>query len=224
MKSHLKAFNVPNTWKEVGDKSTTFLVRPNSGAHTLDLGMPLSIVLKKLGYTVTTREVKKALNTQNILVDGSRKKEAAHSFGFMDVLTIEPTDEHYRCLFDENGQLIFAPIKKENSKKKISKIIGKTVLRKGKLQLNLNDGRNLLVDKQYNIGDSIVLSVPDQKVLDVLPLKEGASVYLIGGKHVGDTGKVEKIQGEMIAYKSKENQTIQTLKKYAFAFDEKLVR
>ena len=41
-------------------------------------------------------------------------------------------------------------------------------------------------------------------------------IYLIGGKHIGDMGKVEDVHGDKIRYKSRKGDVYETLKEYAF--------
>ena len=64
----------------------------------------------------------------------------------------------------------------------------------GQTQLNLHDGRNILIKdpNKYNTGDTLKLSLPDQKVLDHISFEEGATAYLIGGSHVGELSHIKQ--------------------------------
>ncbi len=221
-KRHSKRSSVPKTWTGIMKKEEKYILRASPGPHKKELAMPLEIVLKTLGFAQTKRETKKILNTKNIFVDGRKIKSQKFPVGLFDVLTIQETGENFRCLLGENGQLLFKPIKKENSKLKASKVIGKTVIKGGKLQINLSDARNIITEKtQSKVGDTLLIEVPEQKIIKNLPLEKGAKVLLIGGKHSGDRGVVEKIEGERLVYKNKES--IITLKEYAFVMPEELV-
>ena len=69
----------------------------------------------------------------------------------------------------------------------------KTKVAGGKLQINLHDGRNILIDKnEYKTGDVLKISVPDQKIEDVYELKAGATVLIFRGQHAGKTAVVEE--------------------------------
>lgn len=218
-KRHSKRSNVPKTWAGILKKEEKYILNSSPGPHKKELSMPLEIVLKSLGFAKTKREAKNILNTKNVLVDGRRIKASKFPLGLFDVLTIQETGENFRCLLGENGQLTFKEIKKENAKLKASKVIGKTVITGGKVQLNLSDSRNILSDKiQSKVGDTLLIEVPEQKVSKSLALEKGAKILLIGGKHSGDKGVVEKIEGENLVYKNKES--IITLKEYAFVLPE----
>jgi ribosomal protein S4E len=66
-----------------------------------------------------------------------------------------------------------------------------------KIQLNLNDGRNILADCKCKVNDSVILDLEKKKVLKVLELKDGANALVMEGKHIGEKGKINKIQSEM---------------------------
>jgi len=215
-KNHLKRVCSPRTWK-IKRKASTFITRPMPGAHPLLMGMPLNLIVRDmLNLAHTTREVKKILQERNVLVDGIRRKNARLMVGLMDVVSFPDIKKQFRILFSRKGYLQPVEIDKEESNLKPSKIIGKRRYR-GKYQISLDDGKNLLVDKNsYKRGDTVVLDIPKQQIKEHLPLERNMHIYLIGGKHIGDSGVVQDIQGEKIRYKSNKGDVYETLKEYAF--------
>lgn len=215
MRSHIKRLVVPKSWTLL-KKERKFVVRPRPGAHPAKLSMPISLLLKKKAYASTTSEVKKILNTKEILVDGRRVKEYKFPVGLMDVVTIKETGDILRIVLDEKGRLAMIATDKEDAGLKISKIKDKKVLKKGKMQLNLSDNRNILVEKgDYHVGDSLLITLPFQEIKQHFKLEPGALIYLIGGKHIGSKGIVESIDKDKLAY-TYANKTCLSLKKYAF--------
>ena len=101
-----------------------------------------------------------------------------------DVLSLG--DDHYRCVLDHRGRLRYRAISAEEAAWKICRIEGKTTIKGGKTQLNLHDGRNIIVDdaQAYSTGDSLKLGLPEQNVLEHIRFGEGTRCYLIGGGHV----------------------------------------
>ena len=86
--SHLKRLNMPRSWP-LSRKTTTWIVRPLPGGHSLDMGMPLGPILRDvLGVAQTMREVRVILSTGQIKVDGRVVKETRRIVGLMDVLTV----------------------------------------------------------------------------------------------------------------------------------------
>lgn len=214
--NHLKRLAVPRTWK-LERKKNRYITRAYPGAHPSEHSMALSVVMRNLIKCVKTRkEVKYALATTEILIDGSRVHDDKVPLGVMDVITFNQSEQSYRVVLDALGHIRTIEIKGNEVSKKPSKITGKTILKGKKTQLNLSDGRNVLVDKDpYKVGDTIVLNLPDQKILEHFPLTKGACVYLMGGNHIGAVCELEDIFGEKIMVKTGK-ESFETNKEYAF--------
>ncbi|MAF35164.1 30S ribosomal protein S4e [Candidatus Woesearchaeota archaeon] len=205
--SHLKRHAAPTTWT-VNRKETSFMTSMNPGPHKKEHAMPLSIWMRTLGAASTAREVKKVLG--EVTVDGRKVNHVRFPVGFQDILTIGK--ESYQITFKQ-GKL---EAEKTTAKEKTASIKGKTKI-KGKTQLNMSDGRNILVEKdEYKVGDSLVLSVPDQKIVKHVKLAPGVKIVLIGGKHAGTEGVMKEIKGNTITYEAG-GKAETTLKKYAYA-------
>ena len=84
--------------------------------------------------------------------------------------------------------------------------LGKKILKGKKVQLNLYDGRNYLSDLKCKINDTVIINLEKNKIEKCLELKEKANAIVIGGKHSGKQGKIEKLIPEMkmIELKTKE--------------------
>ena len=77
---------------------------------------------------------------------------------------------------------------------KLARIMNKTIVKGGMMQLNLHDGRNILVGKdEYRTGDVLKISLPDQKIVEKLPMKEESLAVLTGGAHIGTVCRIKKI-------------------------------
>lgn len=215
MTNHLKKSASPKTWlarKGLG----RFVVRPNPGAHSFSKGVPLGSVLRDyLEIASTMGEIKKILNNNDILVDGKRRKDHEFVVGLFDVIQLPLTKKSYRMILDQKGRLTPISIDQKEIDFKPGKITGKKVLPKGKIQFNLHDGKSLIGDFNAKIGDSLIISLPDLKVKEVLPLKEGVSIYLLEGKHAGDLGHFKKLVGAGAVY-LKDGNEIETAKEYLF--------
>ncbi|MBI2657857.1 30S ribosomal protein S4e [Candidatus Woesearchaeota archaeon] len=215
-KDHLKRLAAPKTWN-VRRKGIKFITKPVPGPHSIEKGIPLSALLKEvLDYAATTREVKKILHTSEIKIDGKPRKDFRFPIGVFDTLEFKGTNEFFRIIMDKKGKVGLIKIGREEASLKPCKIIGKRLVR-GKTQLNLYDGKNILVDKDgYKVGDTVLLSLPDQKISKHFKLGKKSAIFLTGGKHIGETGKVEDIAESRIIYKNKDGELVETLKDYAF--------
>lgn len=185
---HQKRLSAPKTIK-VPRKVRKWLTFPSPGPHDKN-SVPLVIVVRDLlGIADTGKEARKAITSGEILVDGVPRKDHRFPLGLFDVVSVPSMETSYRILFDEQGRYI--PKEVEDGKLKIYKITGKTVVRGGKEQLNLFDGSNFIASG-YNVKDSILLEVPEKKIVDHLKFEEGALVMITGGVHAGEMGKLKK--------------------------------
>src|SRR3989344_2162172 len=212
MSRHLKAYAIPKSWTLL-KKVNKWTSRPLPGAHPFEFAMPISLLLRKLGFAKTMREVKSIVNAKAVLVDGKVVTDYHHPIGFMDIIHIKPKI-HLRGSFDHKGRLVFNDISGDELKRKACKVTGKRTVPGGKVQLSFLDGRNLLVEKgSFAIGDTVVLEVPAQKMVEHLPLAKGHAVFLIGGRHKGTLMKVESVEGNQVRCSSGKNH-VDTLKEF----------
>lgn len=215
-KSHLKRLAAPKTWN-VKRKGLKFITKPVPGPHSLESGMPLNVLLKEvLGYANTTMEAKKILRANEIKIDGKSRKDFRFPIGIFDTLEITSTGESFRIILNKKGKIGLIKIKKDEAGLKPCKIIGKTMVR-GKLQLNLFDSKNILADSNsYKVGDTVLVSLPELKIVKHLKLDKKSAIFLTGGKHIGEMGVIEDIIKKKITYKDNKGDLIETSKEYAF--------
>ncbi len=215
-KNHLKAQNAPRTWP-IKRKNVVFTTRPNPGAHSQDLSIPINVVLRDLlGKANTNKEAKKVLHDQEILVNGKRRKDYRYPVGIFDVLSIPLEKEHYTILVNKQNKLFIHPLSEKESEFKLSKLVNKKIIGKDKIQLLTLDGRTIIVKKNaYKTGDTLVFSIPKQEIKEVLTFEKGATVILFKGSHVGKIAEVVEIDGLTLKFKV-ENEEFETKKNYAF--------
>jgi len=213
----LKRLNMPKTW-HIKRKGIKFITRPNPGRR-FDLAMPVNLIIKDmLKYAKTNKEVRAILQTKNVLVDGKRKKDVKLPVGLFDSIDIE--NNYFRVIINKKGKIEVIKTSKDDAGIKPCKIIGKTKV-KGKTQLNLYDGKNILVEKDtYKVGDTLIISLPKQDIKKHIKFEKNALVYLIGGKYIGEVGKIENITQDKITCKIDSGSTAETAKKYAFVIGD----
>ena len=190
--NHLKRLAMPRSWP-LPRKTTVWVSKPKPGAHSLERGMPLNMVMRDvLGVATSNREVRHILNQGLVSIDGRVCKETRRSVGLMDVLTLG--EDNYRCVLDHKGRLRYRPIPASDASWKVCRIEGKTTIKGGKTQLNLHDGRNVIVDdaSAYSTNDALKLALPSQDILEHITFAEGTRCFLIGGVHVGTFADVRE--------------------------------
>ncbi len=216
-KNHLKRIAAPKTWL-IKRKNNTFIMRPRAGPHPFQYGMPLSLVLRDLIKVArTSKESKQILCNKDVFVDKRKRLDKKYPVGLMDVIEFPEIGLVYRMVLDLKGRLTVVKADVKESNTKLSRVLDKTKILGGKTQLNLSDGRNVIIESDsYAVGDTVQLLLPDQKIQNHFKLEKGACVLLTGGKHAGSLVNVEEINKDKIIIKSSKNEKLETLKKYAF--------
>lgn len=191
---HLKRLMTPKTWI-IERKTKKWTVKPSPGPHPSQRSIPLLLLIRDyLSYADTAREARRIIGTREVMVDGKHQTNSKFPCGFMDVLSILKTKEHYRILLDARGFLRLTPIEAKNAKWKLCRIENKTTIKNGKMQLNLHDGRNIITEGDYKTGDVLKITVPEQEITDVFPLAKGNLAMVIGGKHAGEIAEIEEVE------------------------------
>lgn len=169
-------------------------VAPRPGPHKKFESIPLQIVVRDILKLVETgKEAKRVIKSGEVLVDGKIRKNHGYPAGLMDVVSIPKIKKHYRIIPTTKG-LELVEISEKESKSKICRIENKTIVKKGKLQLNLHDGRNILIDKDgYKTGDSVLINIPDQKIVEHVKMSKGSLGLIVKGKNSGRTINIENI-------------------------------
>jgi len=217
MSRHLKRHFAPKTWK-IKRKGIKYVTKPSPGAHKKEASLPLNVILRDiLGYANSNREVKYILEKKNVGIDGVRRRDHRFPVGLLDVLSLDDTNEYFRVILDKKGKIGLIGIKKEESKLKLCKIIGKNMI-KGKTQLNLHDGKNILLQGgNYKVGDSILLKLGKKyEIKEKIGFDKNVLVFLTGGRHIGEIGKVQDIIGNRVLYETEKGGIIETSKDDVF--------
>jgi len=190
----LKRQMAPLFWG-ITRKSKRFVITVRPGSHPKNNSIPTAVFLRDTLKIVTTlREAKSAIYGGKVSVDGVKRKSLHHSIGLMDVVELENIPDIYR-LVPQDGHVL-KPLKIDQSEKtkKLSKVTSKTSIKDGKTQLGFHDGRSMISDTAVNVGDSCLIEIPKQKILDVVKLEQGCQAIIIRGVNAGQVGTVDKIE------------------------------
>jgi len=187
-KVHQKRNAMPKNWP-VPRKGTKFVVKSNNGK-----GIPVLIALRDmLKVTKNRKEVKIALNMENVLINQRKVLNDKNALCLFDVLTLIPSNSNYRMSLSDKGKFNLLAIDKKESNEKVMKVISKTILKGKKIQLNLGDGFNVNSEVECNVNDSVIIELKDKKIISCLKLKEKANAMITAGKHAGFTGSIKSI-------------------------------
>ncbi len=211
-------------------KVRTFTAAPSPGPHAKGECIPMVVVLREMLKVVhTAAEAKKVLNSRAVNVDGRVVTDLKFPAGLMDIIEIPKLGAAY-LVAPVRGTLALHKVASGNAKFKLCRIEGKRTIKTGAFQLNLHDGRNIIVPekeaKNYAVGDSLKLSIPKQKIEGHLKLARGNLGMICRGKYAGTVGTVK----EIVLVKGREpnkaildvgGEEVRTIKDYIFVIGEK---
>ncbi|MFX1236550.1 MAG: 30S ribosomal protein S4e [Promethearchaeota archaeon] len=232
----LKRLNTP-AHLQIKRKHGTFFINPSPGPHPSRFCLPLLHVVRDfLGIVDTHREAKKLIGLGHFKVDQKVVRDKAYPIGLMDVITIEKMGKNYRVLPDSHHGLILKEIPKKNNEFKLCRINQKTTIKGGHVQLNLHDGRNILINvkdpknpkeaRNYSRMDVLKISLPTQEILKTLKFKEGNNAIIMSGKNIGQVGKIQSVtkrfgpKASTVTIEHDDGELTETLYDYTFIIGE----
>eukprot|EP01090_Pellita_catalonica_P013274 TRINITY_DN30_c0_g1_i1.p1 TRINITY_DN30_c0_g1~~TRINITY_DN30_c0_g1_i1.p1 ORF type:complete len:275 (-),score=38.07 TRINITY_DN30_c0_g1_i1:81-905(-) len=192
-KKHLKRLNAPNHWM-LAKMGGTWAPRPSAGPHKLRECLPLIIILRnRLKYALTGREVTQIVMQKLIKVDGKVRTDPRFPAGFMDVISIEKTGEHFRLLYDTKGRFFLNRIDKDQAKYKLCKVVKIAVGAKSIPYLVTHDGRTIRYpDPDVRVNDTVKIDLESGKITDFIKFDVNNLCMLTGGNSLGSVGIIER--------------------------------
>lgn len=189
---HLKRSKMPNTWPlPRKTKKLRFIAKPR---HDASNSITILVILRDILKIANTRkEAKYIINSGDVKINGKIRKDDLFPVSTFDTISLEKIDKYYR-LEIVNKKFRLNEIQKKDVYSKTVKISGKKTLVGNKIQMNLEDGHNFIVNFNFNVGDSALLDTLNNKVEKILALKEKAKVEIVSGKHSGNSGKILSIE------------------------------
>lgn len=190
---HMKRYSMPGFWP-LGRKENKFVIRPAPGPHPKQFSIALRIIVRDvLGYAETADEAGKIIKGGDVMIDKKIVKNDKHPVGLMDVVEFPSIKKQFRVVASGKGMEV-VEIDAKQASKKLCSIRKKTVIKGGKYQLTLHDGRNIMEkENKYKPGDSLLIELPTQKILEHIEVKEGAMATIMAGKNSGVSGKIKTV-------------------------------
>ena len=190
----LKRQMAPLFWG-ITRKDKRFVVTVRPGSHGKNVSIPSAVFLRDMLKTVNTlREAKFAIYGGKVTVDGVKRKSLHHGIGLMDVIELDGLKEVYRLVPKDGTLLQPIIIKAEEKSKKLVRVKSKVSVKHGKTQIGFHDGRSLIDETKVSVGDTCILQVPEQKILDVIKLEKGVLGLIIRGANAGKVGSITEIK------------------------------
>jgi small subunit ribosomal protein S4e len=193
--TRLKRIAAPKWWP-IERKTKKFII-VSRGPYMREFSLPLLVLIRDvLKMAENKKEALAIIKKGDVLVDGRKRKDPKFGIGLFNVIEFPSIKKTYRAV-PKRG-LSFIEIPENEAKLKLCKIIDKKSLRGSKNQINLNDGRNILTSENYSTCDSLLIEVPEQKIVDHIKFVENSTCMIFKGKNAGKIGKIKTIEKDSV--------------------------
>jgi len=199
----LKRLNAPKHWM-LDKLGGTWAPRPSAGPHKLRECLPITLILKnRLKYALTRRETMQIVMRRLVKVDHKVRTDMSYPAGFMDVVSIDKTEEQFRLLYDVKGRFAVHRISAEEANFKLCRVVKIGVGSKASIGRNptltgqagavpyavTHDGRTLrFPDPLAKAGDTVKLDLTTGKTVDTLKFEAGNVCMVTAGANKGRVG------------------------------------
>lgn len=103
--------------------SGAYAPKASPGPHKARDCLPLIVFIRnRLKYALNGRETKAILMQRLIKVDGKVRTDATYPAGYMDVISIDKTGEHFRLVYDTKGRFTVHRIETAEAEYKLGKV------------------------------------------------------------------------------------------------------
>jgi small subunit ribosomal protein S4e len=197
----LKRESAPSFWP-IHRKEATWAPKTRPGPHPQARSVPLSVLIRDMMRWVDSgNEAARIVHDSKVKVDGKTRRDHRFSIGLMDVVQFPSIGKAFRLLPKPRRGLSLLPISEGEVGYKLCKITGKKLLSGGKVQLNLHDGRNMMLDaktagkyeESIEVGGALQIQLPSQRVINYVPFKTGNLALVTDGRNEGFFGRIASV-------------------------------
>ncbi|MBI5804215.1 hypothetical protein HY450_03150 [Candidatus Pacearchaeota archaeon] len=186
----------------IARKGTKYVARSLS---SLKNSVPVIIAVRDMLKLARTKKEVKEMIKQKLLKINEREVRDYRE-GIM-LFNVFQADKSYILSLTNHGKF---KLEETKAKDRIAKLVGKKILKGRKTQLNFHDGSNLISEEKINVGDTVYFDLSG-KIKNKISLKEGADCFVMSGKYIGSTGKIQNVEGKKIKIKIKDMENSVTL-------------
>jgi small subunit ribosomal protein S4e len=195
----------------------------------MSTAIPLLLIVREmLQLARTRREAKVMLSEGHLKVDGKTRRNDDFAVGLMDVIEVPALEKAYRVLPTPHRVLRLHAITGDETGFKLCKVTNKVSVTGGHTQLNLHDGRNILLPASDAVEDAVTtrdvlkIAIPTNEILDRIKFEKGILAIVCSGKHLGRWGEIvsastgKGLHTPTVTLRDNEGQLFETIIDYVF--------
>ena len=198
--------NTINKSYPIPRKGTKYIAVPT---HEKRTAIPLVVVVRDiLKFVKNKKELQTLINEKKVYVNGKIIRNTNYGINLFDSIEFPSIKKYYRMVLRKN-KMDMEEINEKDSLNRVYKVINKKQLKNKKIQINLNNGKNIISSEKIKVGNFITLNHSDNKIEKIISLEKGSKVIVIKGKYKGVVGTIKGITKENFAeIKTEDNQNI----------------
>jgi small subunit ribosomal protein S4e len=185
----------PVFW-DIHRKQGRFIVRTHPGTHAKKYAYSIGVILRDvLKVTKNIHEAKKIVNAGKVKIDNIIRYNVNFAVGLMDTIELVSSQQKvYRLV--PSKSLLLSPIEISDDEKtlKLLKIKNKSIIKGNKIQYGFHDGKTIISDTIYSVGDTCLVKVPELEIIETLKLQSDCLAILTRGDNAGSIGKIQEIK------------------------------
>jgi len=158
------------------------------------------VLRNRLKYALTRRETLMIVMRRLVHIDHKVRTDINYPAGYMDVVSIEKTDEHFRLLYDTKGRFVLHRITPKEAQFKLCRVsklgtggkasIGRNPFSTGRAAaipyLVTHDGRTIRYpDPEIKLNDTIKLDLDSGKITEHVKFDVGNICMVTRGANIG---------------------------------------
>lgn len=177
----------------IPQKGTKYLVRTRSNLQ--DSVSILAAVRDILKLARNSREVKAMIHNKLLKLNGRQVRDFRESVRLFNLLEAGKT---YRLNLLPTKKFSLEETKEKDQR--LCKVIGRKLLSKGQIQLNLHDGTNIITKDKISVGDTVYIDLSN-KIKKHISLDKATNILVYKGSYAGRKAKIESIKNKMVKIK-----------------------
>jgi small subunit ribosomal protein S4e len=126
---------------------------------------------------------------KQVQVDGKVRTDPRFPAGFMDIVSLPKTGEHFRLMYDTKSRFVLHRLTEEEAKFKLCKVTGLRIGQKKIPMLTTHDGRTVRYpDPLIKVNDMVKIEIATGKIVDFIKFEVGRTVMITKGRNTGRVG------------------------------------
>jgi small subunit ribosomal protein S4e len=184
----------PVFW-DINRKQGRFIIRTYPGTHAKKYAYSIGVILRDvLKVTKNMHEAKKIVNAGKVKIDNIIRYNVNFAVGLMDTIELVSSQQKVYRLVPRKSLLYPIEISDNEKTLKLLKIKNKSIIKGNKIQYGFHDGKTIISEAIYSVGDTCLVKVPELEIIETLKLQSDCLAILTRGDNAGSIGKIQEIK------------------------------